>query len=84
MSIKLKTLLDNCNTLSLIITNSIMRYTFLITSSSTQHHQFIGPCKHETPPVCKVQWMKFVVLLLKCGHMYYYVVAFTLDYRVAQ
>jgi len=35
MSIKLKTLLDNCNILSLIITNSIMHSTFLITSSST-------------------------------------------------
>jgi len=30
MSIKLKTLLDNCNILSLIITNSIMRSTFLL------------------------------------------------------
>jgi len=29
MSIKLETLLDNCNILSLIITNSTMRSTFL-------------------------------------------------------
>jgi len=30
MSIKLKTLLDNCNILSLIITNSIMSSTLLL------------------------------------------------------
>jgi len=35
MSLKLKTSLDNCNTLSLIITNSTIHSTFLITSLST-------------------------------------------------